>query len=69
MEIEAGIIEGTVKQIKAELARIPDDEVVRLMVGRPSLSIIARKLQAEAAVRGMTGAKHDELMASLKNER
>jgi hypothetical protein len=45
---------------------MPDDAVVRLMVGRPSLSIIARKLQSEASARGMTDAQHDALMASLK---
>jgi hypothetical protein len=38
------------------------------MVGRPSLSIIARKLQSEAAARGMTDAQHDALMSSLKND-
>jgi hypothetical protein len=42
---------------------------VRLIVGRPSLSIIARKLQSESASRGMTDAQHDALIASLKNER
>jgi hypothetical protein len=48
---------------------MPDNAVVRLMVGRPSLSIIARKLQRESAIRGMTDPQHDALMASLKNER
>jgi hypothetical protein len=69
MAIPPGIIEGTAKEIKAALAAMPDDAVVRLMVGRPSLSIIARKLQSESVNRGMTDAKHDTLMASLKNER
>lgn len=32
------------------------------------LSTIARKLQSEAAARGMTRAQHDALMASLKND-
>lgn len=68
MAIQTGVIEGTAKQIKAALAGIPDDAVVRLMVGRPSLSVIARKLQSEAAARGMTDAEHDALMASLKVE-
>jgi acyl CoA:acetate/3-ketoacid CoA transferase beta subunit len=68
MTIQSGVIQGTAKQIKAALAKMPDDEVVRLMVGRPSLSVIARKLQSEATARGMTDAKHDELMVSLKNE-
>jgi hypothetical protein len=69
MAIQPGVIEGTAKEIKAALAGIPEDAVVRLMVGRPSLSIIARKLQSESADRGMTGAQHDALMASLKNNR
>ena len=69
MVIQPGIIEGTAKEIKAALAGMPDDAVVRLMVGRPSLSITARKLQSEAAARGMTDAQHDALMASWKNER
>jgi len=68
MTIQAGVIQGTAKQIKAALDEMPDDEIVRLMVGRPSLSVIARKLQNEAATRGMTDAQHDELMASLKND-
>ena len=68
MTIQAGVIQGTAKQIKAALDEMPDDEIVRLMVGRPSLSVIARKLQNEAAIRGMTDAQHDELMASLKND-
>jgi hypothetical protein len=68
MEAQAGVIAGTAKQIKAALAGMPDDAVVRLMVGRPSLSIIARQLHSEAAARGMTSAHHDALMASLKND-
>jgi hypothetical protein len=69
MALQPGFIEGTAKEIKAALAGMPEDAVVRLMVGRPSLSIIARKLQSETAARGMTDAQHDALMASLKNER
>jgi hypothetical protein len=69
MAIQPGVIEGTAKEIKAALAGLPDDAVVRLMVGRPSLSIIARKLQTEAEARGMTDAQHDALIASLKNDR
>ena len=68
MAIQSRVIEGTAKEIKAALARMPDDAPVRLMVGRPSLSIIARKLQNEAAARGITDAQHDALMASLKND-
>jgi hypothetical protein len=69
MSIQPGVIEGTAKEIKAALAGLPDDAIVRLMVGRPSLSIIARRLQSVAATRGMTDTKHDELMSSLKNDR
>lgn len=68
MAIPYGVIEGTAKEIKAALAAMPKDAVVRLMVGRPSLSIIARKLQSESVNRGMTDAQHDMLMTSLKNE-
>jgi hypothetical protein len=68
MTMQPGVFEGTAKEIKAALAGLPDDAVVRLMVGRPSLSIIARKLQSEAAARGMTDAQHDVLMSSLKND-
>ena len=49
MTTQATVIQGTAKEIREALALIPDDEIVRLMVGRPSLSIIARKLQHEAA--------------------
>lgn len=68
MAIENGVIEGTAKEIKAALAAMPDDAIVRLMVGRPSLSIIARKLQSECAARGMNDAQHDALMDSLEND-
>ena len=68
MAIQSKVIEGTAKEIKAALAGMPDDAVVRLMVGRPSLSIIARKLQSDAAARGMTDAQHDALLASLKTD-
>lgn len=68
MTEQAEVIQGTAKEIRAALALIPDDEIVRLIVGRPSLSIIARKLQREAASQGMTDAEHDALMASLKND-
>jgi hypothetical protein len=69
MDTHPGIIEGTAKEIRNELAHIPDDEIVRLVIGRPSLSLIARKLQAEAAANGMTTAIHDELLSSLKDDR
>lgn len=58
-------IKGTAREVRAELTRIPDDRQVRLAVGHPSLSVIARRMQAEASARGMTDAIHDELMASL----
>jgi hypothetical protein len=69
MAIPPTVIEGTAKEIKAALASIPDDAVVRLMVGRPSLSTIARRLQNESIARGMTDSKHDALIASLKDNR
>jgi hypothetical protein len=69
MAIQPGVIEGTAKEIKAALVGMPDDAVVRLMVGRPSLSIIARKLQSESVARGMTDAQHNSLIASLKEDR
>lgn len=66
MTRQARVIQGTAKEIKAALEQIPDDEVVRLMVGRPSLSLIARRLQTEAATNEMTDILHNELIASLK---
>ena len=68
MTTQATIIQGTAKEIREALALMPDDEMVRLVVGRPSLSIIAIKLQREAATLGMTDAEHDALMTSLKND-
>jgi hypothetical protein len=52
----------------AQLAHVPPGERVRLMVGRPSLSLIARRLQAAAAARGMTADIADDLLRSLKTE-
>ena len=60
------IIEGTARDVIAKLAQVPQGEHVRVMVGRPSLSAIARRLQATAAANGMTDAVHD-LMRSLKD--
>ncbi|MCA2719695.1 hypothetical protein [Microcystis sp. M169S2] len=68
MTTQAKVIQGTAREIREALALIPNDEVVRLMVGHPSLSIIARKLQHEAATLGMTAAEHDALMESLKDD-
>lgn len=63
-----GVIEGTAREVMAELAHIPADEHVRAMVGRPSLSVIARRLQTSAAANGMTQEIHDHLLRSLKND-
>jgi len=52
----------------AKLAHVPAGERVRVMVGRPSLTVIARRLQATAAANGMTEAMHDDLLRSLKND-
>ncbi|MEO5333016.1 MAG: hypothetical protein H7839_13435 [Magnetococcus sp. YQC-5] len=65
---QTDFFEGTAKQVMNELAHIPDDTVVRLMVGRPSLSTIAHQLQNEASIQGMTDTIHDELMKSLKRD-
>ena len=69
IDVQTGFLEGTAKQVMSELARMPADTVVRLMVGRPSLSTIARRLQREAEIQGMTEKIHDDLMASVKNTR
>jgi len=68
METHEGIIEGTAQEVMAALARMPPNERVRLMVGRPSLTLIARRLQAAASARGMTADIHDELLRSLKHD-
>jgi hypothetical protein len=62
------IIEGTAQEIIAKLSHIPADQRVRLMVGRPSLSAIARRLQATAAANGMTQEIHDEFLKSLRKD-
>jgi hypothetical protein len=62
MRSEAGVIEGTAQEVMAELARIPANQPVRAFVGHPSLTIIARQLQAVAAANGMTQDIHDELI-------
>lgn len=38
------------------------------MIGRPSLTVVARRMQAAAAARGMTEEIHDDLLESLKND-
>jgi hypothetical protein len=65
--LQSGVIEGSAQEIMARLAELPPGERVRLMIGRPSLSIIARELQATAASNGMTDEIHDELLKSLKH--
>ena len=62
------VIEGTAREVMAKLANLPADKRVRAMIGRPSLSLIARRLQETAAARGMTDEIHDDLMRSLKND-
>ena len=63
------VIEGTAREVIAQLAQVPPGEHVRVMVGRPSLSVIARRLQATAAANGMTADIHDDLLRSLQNDR
>ena len=62
METQDGFIEGTAQEIMARLAHVPAGERVRLMVGRPSLSVIAPALQATAAANGMTEDIHNDLL-------
>jgi hypothetical protein len=61
MKAQDGIIEGTAREVMAKLARVPAGERVRVMVGRPSLSVIARRLQAIAAANGMNAEIHGDL--------
>jgi hypothetical protein len=68
MKGETTVIEGTARDVIAELARLPGDEHVRVMVGRPSLTQMARRLQAMAAQGGMTDEIHDALLRSLKTD-
>ncbi len=62
------VIQGTAQQVMAELAHVPPGEHVRVIIGRPSLSLVARRLQATAAANGITADVHDELLRSLKQE-
>jgi hypothetical protein len=66
--MDAEIVEGTAKDIIARLARLPADEHVRVVIGRPSLSTVARKTQAIAAAHGMTDEIHDALIRSLNDD-
>lgn len=67
MKTQDGVIEGTAQEVMAKLAHVPAGEHVRVMVGRPSLSVIARRLQATASANGMTEEIHNDLLRSLKN--
>jgi hypothetical protein len=67
-KMEPQVFEGTAREIRTRLATMPDDERVRVMVGRPSLAVIARKLQGTAAANGMTDTIHDTLLQSLKHD-
>ena len=67
--MDSQVFEGTAREIRTRLAGVPDDEHVRVIVGRPSLTVIARQLQATAALNGMTGPIHDALMQSLQHDR
>lgn len=68
VKAQDGVIEGTAREVMAKLAQMPAGERVRVMVGRPSLTVIARRLQATAAANGMTDEIHDDLMRSLTND-
>lgn len=61
------IIEGLAPDVIPKLTQVPPGEHVRVRIGRPSFSAIARGLQATAAANGMTDAIHDELIRSLKD--
>jgi hypothetical protein len=68
MKVQDGFIEGTAQEVMAKLALMPAGEHVRVLVGRPSLSMIARRLQTTALANGMTVKIHDELLKSLQND-
>jgi len=68
MPTRASVIEGTAREVMAKLADVPADERVRAIIGRPGLTVIARRLQATAAANGMTEEIHDELLRSLNND-
>lgn len=68
MKSQDAVFEGTAQEVMVKLAHVPAGERVRVMVGRPSLTVIARRLQAAAAARGMTAEIHDDLLRSLKND-
>jgi len=65
MKAQNSFVEGTAEEVIAKLALLPASTPVRVMVGRPSLSIMARRLQATAAANGMTETVHSDLLRSL----
>lgn len=67
--MEPQIFEGTAREIRTRLEAMPDDARVRVIVGRPSLTGMARRLQATAEANGMTGPIYDALMQSLAHDR
>jgi hypothetical protein len=71
MEMEGQLIKSTAGEIAAELRQrgVDPSDPVTVLVGRPSLSVIARRLQTEAAGRGMTDEIHDKLMSGAKKPR
>jgi len=68
MRTENHVIKSTAGKVTAELERrgIDPARPVTVMIGHPSLSVIARRLQGEAARSGMTQEIHDQLMDELK---
>jgi hypothetical protein len=68
MKTREGVFEGTAQEVIAQLAHVPPGQRVRLIVGRPSLTVIAHRLQATAAANGMTAEIHKDLLRSLKND-
>jgi hypothetical protein len=71
MRAENQAIKSTAGQVTAELERrgIDPARPVKVMVGRPSLSVIGRRLQGEAARGGMNAEVHDQLLDELKQPR
>jgi hypothetical protein len=65
MKAQNGVVEGTAEEVIAKFALLPASTPVRIMIGRPSLSIMARRLQATATTNGMTETVHSDLLISL----
>lgn len=68
MNAQDRVCEGTAREVMVKSAHVPANKPVRVMVGRPSLSVIARRLQATASANGMTEEIHDGPLRSLKND-